>query len=147
MTKSGKFLLLCLLAFFSCEQDQKNEVPENIRQTFGESYSDARNAKWSLKEDSYEVDFKINGSRIEAEYDINGKQIQEEAMIKNSELPQEIRNYLDKHYPQYHIGEASIEEKSNSKVYELELLNGFFREIELEFDMEGNLLNKEIFKD
>lgn len=145
MARSEISLILFSLLFFACETDQKDQVPEPIQQAFHASYADAQKVKWSLKEDSYEVDFYINDKHIEAEYDLDGNQVQEESIIEKEALPQPIKDYLQQHYPQYHIGEASIEVKGEKKVYELELLNGFFREIELEFDLDGNLLSKESF--
>ncbi len=145
MIRPESSLILFSLLFFACERNQKDQVPERIRQNFNETYTNAEKVKWSLKKNSYEVDFYLENKHIEAEYDLEGNQIQEESMIEKVELPQPIKDYLNKHYPQYHVGEASIEIKGEKKVYELELLNGFFREIELEFDMNGNLLSKETF--
>lgn len=147
MTGKGNRIILFSFLLIACEPDQKQQVPETIQQTFSETYADAGKVKWSLKEDSYEVDFYVDNKHIEAEYDLDGVQIQEEFMIEKEDLPQPIIDYLNKHFPQHHVGEASIEIKGKKKVYELELLNGFFKEIELEFDMNGNLLSNEAFKD
>jgi len=147
MTRQGICILILAFLAQACEKDQKNQVPESVRQTFQESYANAQNVEWSLKENSYEVDFYVGDKQIEAEFDLEGKQVQEESFIDINELPQPIKDYLRAHFPQYHIGEASIEEKGGIKVYELELLNGFFREVELEFDLDGNLLSEETFKE
>lgn len=147
MTRRGVSILILAFLVQACEKDQKNQVPESVRQTFQDSYANARNVEWSMKENSYEVDFYLGDKQIEAEYDLEGKQVQEESFIEIDELPQPIKDYLKAHFPQYHIGEASIEEKGGTKVYELELLNGFFREVELEFDLAGKLLSEETFKE
>ena len=62
-------------------------------------------------------------------------------------MPPSIQEYLKENYAQYHMGEASIEDKKNEKVYEIELLNGFFREVELEYILQGRFLTRETFKD
>ena len=138
--------LYFLFLLFSCEQKDP-EVPANVQQTFAQNYPTAENAEWAAKESSYEVNFEHNELTLEAEFTEDGEQIQEERLIDETELPPAIKAYLKENYPQQFIGEASIEQKGEVVVYELELLTGFFREIELEFDMDGNFLNKESFKD
>lgn len=143
------FLLLLPLVLFlySCGQDQEVKVPEKIKLSFEESHPEVKDVEWSLKEDSYEVNFVGNNIEGEAEYNLQGQITEEEIIINEKDLPENILQYLKKNHPQLHIGEASIEEKGGEKVYELELLNGFFREIELEFDIDGKFLSKESFKE
>lgn len=150
MKKVSSYLFLTIptvIFLLSCEQNQKEQIPENIKVIFEESNPDAKDVEWSLKEDSYEVNYEDANRKVEVEYSQEGKLLQEEIIIDAKDLPDNIKAYLQDKYPQLHIGEASIEEKKGEKVYELELLNGFFREIELEFDIDGNFLRKETFKD
>lgn len=136
-----------LVFLFSCENNYEKEVPEEIRLSFKESYPNASDVVWSLKELGYEVDFKEESGAVELEYDKDGKIVEEEVIISEAELPDNIIKYLEENYPQLHIGEASIEKNNGETVYELELLNGFFRDIELEFDINGEFLRKESFNE
>lgn len=139
--------LFSLIFLLSCEKDKEKEVPEEIRLSFQEAYPNATDVIWSLKEQGYEVDFEQETGAIELEFDKEGKIIEEEVIIGKSALPENINKYLEENYPQLHIGEASIEMDKGETVYELELLNGFFREIEVEFDTNGEFLRKESFND
>lgn len=140
--------VLCFLPFFfSCEENQEKEVPEEIRHSFQESNPDASDVVWSHKGEGYEVDFKDGDRAVEFEFDKDGKVVEEEVIISKADLPVGVSKYLEENYPQLHIGEASIEKKNGETVYELELLNGFFRDIELEFDINGVFLRKESFNE
>ena len=145
-TKTVCFLSLQVF-LFSCEKNQEKEIPEEIRLSFQKAYPNAGNVVCSLKEEGYEVDFKQESGAVELEYDKGGKIIEEEVIISEAALPNNIIKSLEENYPHLHIGEASIEKDKGEKVYELELLNGFFREIELEFDINGKLLRKEAFNE
>lgn len=138
---------LLLVFLFSCENNYEKEVPEEIRLLFKESYPNASDVVWSLKEQGYEVDFKEESGAVELEYDKDGKIVEEEVIISEAGLPDNIIKYLEENYPQLHIGEASIEKNKGETVYELELLNGFFREIEVEFDINGEFLREESFNE
>ena len=144
--KSFLTFVTVLIMLTGCNE-KKPQVPDQVQKALSRDYADAQDVEWTDKEKGYEVDFQQGENNLEVEYNKEGEKLEEEIIIDPEELPQSIRDYLRQEYSQLHIGEASLESKNDATVYEVELLNGFFREIDLEFDVDGNLLKKETFKE
>lgn len=141
----GLFLIvLCLGCSSTMDPD---EVPPGVLRQFDSAFKGKEVEKlyWNRLEHGYEANFLVNGVQMEIEYDLQDRLREMETIIKKSDLPQKVLDYVDENYPMLYISEVSVEERDGRKVYELELLNGFFMDMELEFDMEGNLTGKEMF--
>lgn len=147
MTTKFVCILSILIFLFSCEDNREKDVPKEIRLSLLGAYPNASDVVWYLKEQGYEVDFSQENRAVELEFDIVGNIIEKEVIIPESDLPGNILLYIKDNYPQLHIREVSIEKDKGGTVYEVELLNGFFREIEVEFDTNGAFLNEESFNE
>lgn len=147
ITMSKIDILLLLILCIGCNNMNDEEAPVKIIQKFDSAYQGAENLYWNRLQNGHEANFSLNGRKMEVEYTLDGELREVETLINRSELPQKIIEYVEENYPMLYIEEVSVEEEKGKVVYELEMLNGFFRDMELEFDMEGNLIDKERFTD
>lgn len=137
-------LIVCLLTLHlsaEASDDRRiefNQLPTQSQQWIKKHFQDQSIALVKMESEffykSYEVIF-TNGNKIE--FDKNGNW--EEIDCKYTELPKEvvpeqIRNYVSKNYPEIKISKI---EKENRNRYEVGLANG----LDLKFDSRFNLID------
>lgn len=147
-----KLLILSICAVFTLNnlaQGQKKEEPAPAaKDAFAAKYPEARKPIWSVeKPGAYEVEFTLNGVESSALFDAKGTFLESETEIKEVELPQTVRNALNKDFGGYKIREIEkVTDARGNVTYEMEAEKNKVQ-YELVFDGKGNLLNKMIEKD
>jgi hypothetical protein len=92
-----RFLLLCtvLLANINCILSQDipaNSVPTVVIKAFQHKYSNATNAKWELKNQNYEVVFKLDLKKHTTEFNNTGIWLETRITLKLTDVTTAIKN-------------------------------------------------------
>jgi hypothetical protein len=89
----------------------------------------------------WEAEFKMNSKEYSANFSNEGDWKETEIEIEESEIPEDIKEVLDKNYKDYEIEEAELAETADGKFYEFEIEMGK-QEFTLVIDSKGNLIKK-----
>lgn len=129
------FILLFSVSSVSAQKLKEDKVPELVRASFQKLYPDIRRPKWELDKGNYEAEFRMDGAEQSALFDSSGTFLQMEIEIRESELPQPIKDYLQKNYAGQKVSEATRITKANGDV----LFEVGIKGRELIFDSGGQL--------
>ena len=111
--------------------------PIVVRAAFAKDFPKYNVTSWEKEKGHFEANYLKDGVKMSAIYNDNGQKIESETIISEKEMPEEIKDYVAKHYKGYKIKEYSIIKKSNGQeMYEVEV-NGF----DLHFTKEGKFIN------
>tara|TARA_R110000868_G_scaffold9349_8_gene46813 strand:- start:10920 stop:11384 length:465 start_codon:yes stop_codon:yes gene_type:complete len=128
---------ICLFAF------QKEEVPQNVLNTFTKMFPTAKKNDWSKESDTeWEVEFHLKGVAYSANFLTDGTWQETEHEIKKNSIPKNIMNIISTEFPNYKIEEAEISETNDRMVYEFEIEKGEV-EMEITITKEGHIIKKE----
>jgi len=93
--KTYFFLLSILCSYFSFAQKiEKKDVPIAVIESFESYFPKAKNPKWELDFENYQVDFVLNKVENTVLYNKEGKLLEQSTIIKASEVPKLIRDSL-----------------------------------------------------
>jgi len=112
------------------------DLPENIREFVSQFYDQKDIASYEIKNvplkgKSYELKFK-HGAEIEFNESGTWHEWSDSKGIPHSALPENIKNYLNQHYP--NIFATSIDKGANKIKVDLA------SDVDLEFDVHGNFI-------
>ena len=132
-------IMVVWLSSASAQKQANKNVPANVSAAFAKLYPNVKDAKWHKEEGYYEAKFMEDGKEMAVHLDRTGELLQREYYIKATELPQNVQNYLNEHYPKANYSEASKMVNPKGVIhYEVEV-----KEKELLFDQEGTFLKEE----
>ncbi len=133
---------LFVISIYAQEKAEVN-VPKEVKAAFTKLYPSAQDVKWSEEEDEeFEAEFTFNGKDISVVLDKEGTLKETETKIEVSELPQSIRDFVKKNYPDFKLTEAaSIEVIGAMMSYEAEISKDGTHK-DLLFTKEGQLIKK-----
>lgn len=120
-----------------------SQVPEKIRHEFKQAFPEAKDISWEKKGDLYAVEFEIgfwNNDR-EAWYDRQAKRVRYKEDIPKKELPESVKNAINKNYKYYWIKDVEKHILRDQVTYEVEL-KSFTNEWKVIFDDWGEELSK-----
>jgi len=141
-------LAIVVAAFFSLNTHAQTskEVTLKVKTAFTQKFPMATKAKWDREnEKEWEVEFKMDGRSYSANYDNEGNWMETEYAITKAEIPVAVQSTLDKDFAGYRVNESEISETAAGKAYEF-LLKKASEKIEVAFDINGKLINKEQVK-
>ncbi len=72
----------------------ESRVPQNIRDTYGSSYTGATGTKWEGNDNGYRSTFKHNGKDMSVSYDKNGKMTESRTGMKMTDFPQSVQTAM-----------------------------------------------------
>ena len=126
------------VSFTACGQKLKESaVPSAVKQAFATKFPGI-SATWEKEDGAYEVSFKKNGHSMSQLINAQGVVLETETDISSTELPEQVRAYLEQHHKGSKIKETSkIEKADRSTIYEAEV-NGK----DLLFDDKGNFIKE-----
>ncbi len=120
-----------------------DQVPKNVIAEFQKKFPKAEKSEWEMENADYEVNFKINKIEWSAKFDKAGKLLEAEQEIKVSELPQIVKQSIEKEFPGGKIDEAEKATLSDNKiVYEVEVKKSK-KIFEVQISVDGKILKKE----
>lgn len=144
-----KFLLisgLLLFNFSAFAQDiTQRDVPSVILNHFQQNFPKAKDIEWEFKGELYKVEFEIGimGKDHDVWYDKNGSILKHKEEILSSELPETVKNNLNKLYPKHRIKDVKKITQGSDVQYELEAKHKFLgEEWDLVYNAQGELLSK-----
>ena len=127
-------LIFILTGFYICCYSQnlsQNTIPSKVKNKYEKLYPKATRSQWIKEKKNYEVNFKIEQTRISVLIDSIGNLI--ETSISTLALPNEITEYIDRSYPGEKIARSEKVIKTRGKIYYKVRIDGD----ELLFDENG----------
>lgn len=153
MNKLVLILMTLLMVTISANAKdiRENQVPENVKSYVTTNYPQAGNKKWEYKNKDnrsyyYRVEFKVNGREVRLELNEDGSLISSREEISDSEIPEFIKEYVQKNYSEVSILGVRKEMERGQTYYDVGVrfknTNGHTRHRNIHFDTEGNLINR-----
>lgn len=137
-------LLFLLIGVGVKAQDiPQSQVPSLVLNNFRSSFSDVKDIDWEKKGDLYKVEFETgfwNGDHT-AWYNEEGDLIKHKEEIAKKELPESIREILQKDYRWYWVKDVEKLTEKDQVSYLVEL-KSFTEEWDIVFDESGEILSK-----
>lgn len=134
----GLFTLSCSNA----QKPTKETIPASVKEAFAKKYPAAKVMEWEVEENGFEAEFKMKKVEMSANFDKDGAFMEEETEIKTSELPDSVKEYCTKTYPDHKLTEAAKIIDANGKLmYEAEMKKGKVH-FDVLFDSSGNFISK-----
>ena len=119
-------------------------VPTVAKDAFTKLFAKASGAEWSLeKEGEFEVEFTLDKKEMSALFDTKGTLLETETPILESELPQTVKDSLEKGFAGYTLSEIEKTDAKGVVSYEMEVKKAST----LSFDTKGKLVKNEVKKD
>lgn len=132
-----------LVGVTACSQN----APKEVKDAFNSKFPSASEVEWEKENDSeWEAEFKLDGKEYSANFSTDGNWLETEHEIDASELPELVKNTINKEFSGYEIEKAEIAEKTNGTVYEITLEKGE-EEIEVVIDDAGKIIKQETKKE
>lgn len=133
--------ILLTLAFSTalCATAFAGKPPEAVLQAFQKHFPAIKKAHWDKEGNNYEAEFDLNGAETSATFTAAGQLLETESEIPVAQLPQPVRDYLQKNHPGKKIKEAAkITDAAGAVTYEAEVKS----QGDLLFDAGGKLVEK-----
>ncbi|MBP3837809.1 MAG: PepSY-like domain-containing protein [Prevotella sp.] len=136
------FLCAISLGFTSCDDDEDihyANVPYNVQNNFQNLFSIQNSAyvKWEKERGLYKAEFWHDGRQVEAWFQPDGTWVRTERDMSPMELPEAVKAYVEKNYPNYHIDDSDYVETPAGNYYELELERNGKRDVILRLTADG----------
>lgn len=140
-----KFSLLILLSvavsFVACDNEiASSQVPSIVKNTFMNHFPQARDTEWEIQDEDYEVSFEIDNVDYDALLDSSGNLLKYKYEIARIALPESIKSFLEKNYPQEKWENAEHIIEGNIEYFQLEL-DDFFKDKKLVVDSSAKELS------
>jgi len=139
MKKILVLIIIVLIANFAVGQKlDVKDVPAAVTSSFNKLYPAVKDVKWGKEDADFEAEFDLNKIETSATFDSKGNLKEVESEIEVSALPQKVRDYVLKNYPDHKIKEASkIIDAKGIVTYEAEM-----KGMEVIFDSSGTFLKE-----
>jgi hypothetical protein len=122
-------------------------VPENVKNAFNKKFPQAKNVHWDKESNTeWEAEFKMNSKNYSANFGTDGTWKETEYEISEKELPETVKNTLNKDFNGYDIENAEITETPDSKAYEVEVEKDEIT-IEVVIDEQGKIIKQKKVND
>lgn len=136
-------MLLSVMTFASCESNDDNDdnvtVSEAIRTAFSAKYPSV-NPHWENDHGYFKAEFRLEGREAEAWFDQSGVWQRTEVDYKSADLPQVVKDYINKQYAGYRIDDADfVQTKDGQEYFDIELEKGE-ADVYLKIDAQGNII-------
>lgn len=130
------FLFLCHGGV--AQNIESSQVPAIVKTKLFLLYPQAHEIEWEKESENYVANFELMEREIDVTFDEKGKFIRSETELEVSQLPQKVKEYVQKHY-KLPIEDASKLKTTDGKVnYEADITG-----VDLFFDEKGNFLREE----
>ncbi|PVY39693.1 PepSY-like domain-containing protein [Pontibacter virosus] len=141
-----KLVLALALGFgMSTAVFAQDNVPEQVKTNFNNSYAQASDVEWEAKDDTYYAKFEMNGNKHWIKFNADGTVKKQGREIEVSELPQAVRNAISQQYANRTIEKAKTVEKDGQTRY-MAKLDGDDEDLKVVFNADGSV-EKEMDKD
>jgi len=119
-------------------------VPEVVKAAFEKKYPNEYKPEWNTdRNGNFEAEFKEDGERYRADFTPAGQWIETENSIKEKELPQAIREVVEKQYGDYKIVELErVDSAKKGVFYDVEIKKDG-EKMDVEFNERGEIIGIE----
>ena len=144
-----RFLILLSFALaFICNiksQDiSTNVIPNQVKKAFQHKYFNVTNAKWEIKNQYYEVAFRLDLKKHTSEFDKAGIWLNTRTTLKLVDVTIAIKNAIKKSFSKYRIIQINkVESKDKASFYEI-IFNQSSTDITIQFAPEGKILDRKV---
>lgn len=139
-----KLSLLVVLVLTATLQSFAQDIPSKVKDAFDKKFPHAKSVEWEKESVSeWEAEFKMNGKEYSANFGTNGTWKETEYEVSIKELPDAIKNALNKEFKGYEIEDAEITETPTYRAYEVEIEKDETT-MEVVIDKNGKILKKTI---
>lgn len=116
--------------------------PTEVTNAFQAKFDQAKKVNWDQEEATeWEAEFHMNGKEMSASFDPSGKWLETETDISKGDLPEAVKNTMNKEYSDYKIKETVIVESPEFSGYEVEMKKGEAN-IEVQMDSNGKVVSQ-----
>jgi hypothetical protein len=125
---------------------QKKSVPDSIKNAFAERYPSTDHVKYKAKKEHYQVRFIKEGHSSTAIYSDRGSWMRTETLLKRKELPERVKQALEKKYPNGSFSSGVFIEYGDGKInyrVSVDSPNAVFT---VELDGSGKILSTDKFE-
>lgn len=133
------FLLALLFIFITKAEAQKckaKDVPAAVMSAFKNAYPKETKCYWGKDSINYQVSFFNGKAPVSVTYSVDGKRIMTEMQMPVEDLPQSVRDYVEKKFPgEIFQDVAQITDAEGMVTYEVQV-----KDMDLVFDAKGNFL-------
>ena len=98
--------MITSLAF--AQKIQEKNVPKLVKTAFQTQYPNAKEVKWDKEGEKFEASFDLSNKDNSVLFDAKGNVLETEREIGIYQLPENIRDYVAKNYPNQKIKEAAM---------------------------------------
>lgn len=136
--------LICFVFSATAQNPVKDDqVPEAVKNSFLSKFPDIKNVTWQVDQEKYEAAFKMDGKMVDATFDKEGKFTSSETHLRKGELPPLVMASIkSSQFVDWKLNDAGfIETSENKSYYCIEMVNGK-NEVDLLFDVQGNVVTK-----
>lgn len=136
--------ILVITSFSVCAQT--SNVPKQVKNAFAQKFPTAKNVKWDMEsETEWEAEFKLNNEEYTANFASDGTWKETEYEIEKSDIPQLVKQTLQKEIGDFDIEEVEISETIEGKVYEFALEKDE-TDLEVAISADGKVVKNEVKK-
>lgn len=96
---------------------QESDVPAVVQTSFKNSYPNAKDIEWKMKDGTYKAKFQVNGTENIAAFDAAGKLLSKGVKINESELPTAVSAAVKSGYANRTIDNVYMVEKKGTTHY------------------------------
>ena len=142
-TKTVQIFLIFLLstATLFSQDVLQSDVPSIIVNNFKKEFPKASNVEWEIKNNQYNVDFKIGWfTDFDAWFTQEGKLVKYTEEISNSKLPKKIKEYVKNNFADFKIEDAKKVVTNGVLTYKIEIEKRNFEQ-NLIFSKNGTIIN------
>lgn len=119
--KTLKSILALLLITGAAACSQAQDVPAAVKQAFKQKFSQASRVEWGKENATeYEAEFELNGTNMSANFTADGTWKETEMEMDAAELPEAVRQTLQRDFAGIHVNGAARIENSKGTLYEVE---------------------------
>lgn len=119
----------------------QDNVPEQVRNSFNSSFTQATDVEWKEKDDSYYAKFEMNNTEQYVEYNPDGTMEERGREIPVAQLPLPVTNAISQQYANRTIEKAKMVEKDGQTMYKVKL-EGDDEDLKVAFDGDGTVVKE-----
>jgi len=136
-----KKLLLLILLFTASISFTQTNVPEKVKASFDRKFPKAENVKWSLDDEDYSAEFKIDSLNYFAGFSEDGKWTETGTSVTVENLPEAVLRVIKNNIKDNEVKNIYSVEDSEGQVYfEVDILKDG-KTVELYYNKDGSVVN------
>lgn len=124
MKKTTLAILCALAGNFAVAQDTHHRAPERVRQSFSNSFPDARDARWTHSGGHWNATFEDRSSQdrgeMVAHFDDEGRYVDSYIPYAQTDVPQPVAETARRRWPHGHFHVTMIDHPSRPDLYQVQ---------------------------